>query len=68
MTPSATAMTEMMRIADELEDIEMNSKSYGRPKDNDSRMQQAVQERLDALEKAWDKWNHLILAERIAMV
>ncbi len=71
MTPTAAAMVEMMRIADQIEDLKVQIDYVRRTAGSEShvaKLQQQVQERLMALEESWDHWNSLVLSERLAMV
>jgi hypothetical protein len=71
MTPTAAAMTQMMQIADQLDDLEVQI-DYVRRTTGDqahvAKLQQLMTTMMVSLESAWDAWNDAMLAERLALV
>jgi hypothetical protein len=71
MTDTAKALTKMLTIADQIEDLEV-SIDYVRRTSGDSahvaKLQQLMSESFAQLESAWDAWNAAVHKERMAII
>ena len=71
MTTSAKVLNHMMRIDDQIEDLEISIDYVRRTSGSESHiatLQQQMQELIAALEESWNVWNDCILKERLAQV
>ena len=71
MTHSAALMVVMMRIADQIEDLEVQIDYVRRTAGSEShvaKLQHMMQECMEALEMAWDSWNESLRKEQLEAV
>ena len=71
MTHSAALMVVMMRIADQIEDLEVQIDYVRRTTGSESnvaKLQHMMKECMEALEMAWDSWNESLRKEQLEAV